>query len=62
VRGVADGEARGDKSEKGECEVDGVVQDIAAEALFEVRAKVSTGDTRFLASYLGDIRMGLRQR
>jgi hypothetical protein len=49
VRGVSDGKGRGDESEEGECEVDDIVQEIAAVALFEVRAKVSTGDTMFLA-------------
>lgn len=35
MRGVADGKGRGDESEEGECEVDGIVQEIAAVALFE---------------------------
>jgi hypothetical protein len=45
VRGVADGEGRGDESEEGKGEVEDVVQQIAVVALFEVegRAKVSIG-------------------
>ena len=53
MRGVADGEGRGNESEEGEGEVEDIVQQIAVVALFEVEggAKVSTGDTKgFLAS------------
>jgi hypothetical protein len=55
VRGVADGEGRGDESEESEGEVEGVVQQIVVVALFEVEkgAKVSTGDTKVSCKLMG---------
>jgi hypothetical protein len=59
MRGVADGKGRGDESEEGECEVDGIVQEIAVVALFEGQYR---RHKCFLQGSWGGIRMGLRRR